>query len=146
MENEIAVPVVLSEDARLPEYQTSGSAGMDVRSSEAVELAPMERKLVPTGIRIAVPPGYEAQMRPRSGLAIKHGISMVNTPGTIDSDYRGELRVILINLGQESVRLEKGERIAQMVLCPVVRAELTPTDELPETERGEGGFGSTGRT
>lgn len=117
---------------------------MDLRCIEAIELKPMERKLVPTGLRIAVPEGYEAQVRPRSGLAVRHGISMVNTPGTIDSDYRGEIRVVLINLGGEPVRLEKGERIAQLVLCPVARAEWAQVEALPATRRGEGGFGSTG--
>lgn len=110
-----------------------------------VRLEPMERKLVPTGVRMAIPPGFEGQVRPRSGLAIKHGLSMVNTPGTIDSDYRGEIGVLMINLGQEAVELKGGERIAQLVVCPVVRAELAMVDDLDATERGEGGFGSTGR-
>lgn len=118
---------------------------MDVRSISAVDLAPGERALVPTGLRIAVPKGYEAQMRPRSGLALKHGIAMVNAPGTIDSDYRGELAVILINHGQRPVRLEAGERIAQLVLCPVAQAAWNVVEELDATDRGEGGFGSTGR-
>ena len=105
----------------------------------------MERKAVPTGLKIALPEGYEAQVRPRSGLALKHGISMVNTPGTIDSDYRGEIRVILINLGQEVVRFERGERVAQLVVAPVTRAEWQLVDELDQTDRGTGGFGSTGK-
>ncbi len=104
----------------------------------------MERKLIPTGLRISVPEGFEIQVRPRSGLALRHGLSMVNTPGTIDSDYRGEVGVILINLGQEPIAIQAGERIAQWVLCPVYQAEFTPVDELPPTGRGEGGFGSTG--
>lgn len=142
----VVVPIAVSEDGQLPTYETEGAAGMDLRCTEAIELEPMERKLVPTGLRIAVPEGYEAQVRPRSGLAVRHGISMVNTPGTIDSDYRGEIRVVLINLGGEPVRLEKGERIAQLVLCPVARAEWAQVEALPETRRGEGGFGSTGTT
>lgn len=140
----VVVPIVVSEDGQLPTYESEGAAGMDLRCIEAIELKPMERKLVPTGLRIAVPEGYEAQVRPRSGLAVRHGISMVNTPGTIDSDYRGEIRVVLINLGGEPVRLEKGERIAQLVLCPVARAEWAQVEALPATRRGEGGFGSTG--
>jgi dUTP pyrophosphatase len=109
-----------------------------------VTLAPGERVLISTGIRIAVPEGYEAQVRPRSGLAVRHGLSMVNTPGTIDSDYRGVVRVLLINHGTESCTIRRAERIAQMVICPVVRAEWVETDELPQTARGEGGFGHTG--
>ncbi len=127
-----------------PEYATSGSSGLDLRSAEDVVLEPLERKLVPTGLRVAVPPGYEGQVRPRSGLALEHGVSMVNTPGTIDSDYRGEVRVLLINLGRSVVQLSKGERIAQLVVCPVARAEVHVVDTLDETPRGEGGFGSTG--
>ena len=118
---------------------------MDLRSVEEVVLLPLERRLVPTGLRVAIPEGYEGQVRPRSGLAVRHGISMVNTPGTIDSDYRGEIRVLLINLSDSIVQLEKGERIAQLVICPVVRAEIAVVEQLDETERGAGGFGSTGR-
>lgn len=128
----------------MPSYQTDGSAGLDLRCTESFTLEPLERKLVPTGIRIAIPHGYEGQVRPRSGLAVNHGLSMVNTPGTIDSDYRGEIKVCLINLGQSTVEIEGGERIAQLVICPVSRVELTATDSLVETDRGEGGFGSTG--
>lgn len=117
---------------------------MDLRSTEGVELQPLERKLVPTGVRLAVPVGYEGQVRPRSGLALKRGIGMVNAPGTIDSDYRGEIGVILINYSDSVVKLEKGERIAQLVICPVTRVELIITQDLNETDRGEGGFGSTG--
>ena len=141
----ISVPVIVGEGAQLPAYQTEGSAGMDLRSTESFDLAPMERKLVRTGLRIAVPQGFEAQVRPRSGLALKHGISMVNSPGTIDSDYRGEVGVLLINLGSETVHFEIGERIGQMVFCPVVHATWVVAEELPATDRGEGGFGSTGK-
>lgn len=145
MSEVVEVSIVLADGATLPTYQTTGSAGMDLCCSEDFELQPMERKLVPTGIRIALPDGYEAQVRPRSGLAIKHGVSMVNTPGTIDSDYRGEVRLILINFGQDVVKFKQGERIGQMVICPVVKAELKVVNELDETLRGQGGFGSTGR-
>jgi dUTP pyrophosphatase len=129
----------------MPSYQTAGSAGMDLCTSEEFVLNPMERRLVGTGIRIAIPVGFEGQVRPRSGLAVRHGISMVNTPGTIDSDYRGELRLILINFGTETVQFSQGDRIGQLVICPIVRAELRVVDGLDSTERGEGGFGSTGR-
>jgi len=138
------MPIVLGEGATLPRYQTSGAAGMDVCCNEAFTLAPMERRTVGTGLKVAVPEGYELQARPRSGLAAKHGISMVNTPGTIDSDYRGELRLILINLGSETVEFNQGDRVAQLVLCPVVQATLQVVENLDETGRGEGGFGSTG--
>ena len=138
------VPVVLSADATLPSYATDGAAGLDLRSTEEVSLSPLERKLVPTGLKIALPDGYEAQVRPRSGLALKKGISMVNTPGTIDCDYRGEIGVILINLSDSVVQLEKGERIAQLVVAPVARAEMVVVSSLDDTERGDGGFGSTG--
>lgn len=141
----VDVAISLEGGASPPEYQTSGSAGMDLRSIEPVELLPMERKLIRTGLRIALPEGYEAQVRPRSGLALKHGIGMVNAPGTIDSDYRGEIGVLLINLGSEPVRLEAGERIAQMVVAPIVRCQWTEAMELTGTARGEGGFGSTGK-
>ncbi len=140
----ISVPVIVGEGAQLPAYQTEGSAGMDLRSTESFDLAPMERKLVRTGLKIAVPQGFEAQVRPRSGLALKHGISMVNSPGTIDSDYRGEVGVLLINLGSETVHFEIGERIGQMVFCPVAHATWDVVTDLPSTDRGEGGFGSTG--
>jgi dUTP pyrophosphatase len=142
---ELAIPVTLSEGATMPSYKTRGAAGMDLCCAEDVVLEPLQRKLVPTGVRMAIPEGYEGQVRPRSGLAIKHGLSMVNSPGTIDSDYRGDIGVIVINLGSETVRLAAGERIAQLVICPVTRARLVQTDELASTERGEGGFGSTGR-
>ncbi|MEQ1824124.1 MAG: dUTP diphosphatase [Fimbriimonadaceae bacterium] len=138
------IPVVLEETASMPVYATAGSAGMDLRSTEEVELKPLERKLVKTGVRMAIPPGFEGQVRPRSGLALKRGIGMVNAPGTIDSDYRGEIGVILINLSDSVVKLENGERIAQLVICPVVQVELTQEIDLDDTSRGEGGFGSTG--
>ncbi|HVL39768.1 MAG TPA: dUTP diphosphatase [Fimbriimonadaceae bacterium] len=141
----IPVPVTLGEGAVMPVYKTTGSAGMDLCASEDVHLGPLARALVPTGLRVAIPEGYEGQVRPRSGLALKHGIGMVNAPGTIDSDYRGEVKVLLINLGSEDVSLMRGERIAQLVICPIARAEMIPMDRLEETERGEGGFGSTGR-
>lgn len=128
----------------MPQYQTSGSAGLDLFCSEEVELAPMERKMLGTGVTMAIPHGFEGQVRPRSGLAIKHGISMVNTPGTIDSDYRGEIKILLINLGQSVVKFATGERIAQLVICPVARAEMIEVERLDTTDRGEGGFGSTG--
>jgi len=136
--------IVVSEGAKAPVYATAGSAGADLCCLEPFELAPLERRLVPTGIRMEVPPGYEVQIRPRSGLALKKGISMVNTPGTIDSDFRGEIGVILINLGSEIVVFESGERIAQMVLCPVLQAQFEVVSSLDASERGEGGFGSTG--
>ena len=141
----LEVPIMLADGATLPTYQTEGAAGLDLCCSEPFDLGPMERKLVSTGIRIAVPQGFEAQVRPRSGLAIKHGISMVNSPGTIDSDYRGEIKLILINFGSEAVQFNQGERIGQLVMCPVARASLKVVKELNETERGQGGFGSTGR-
>ena len=143
--NMVEVPIKLSEAATLPSYQTPGAAGLDLCCAEGFSIEPMERKLVGTGIRIAIPHGFEAQVRPRSGLAIRHGISMVNTPGTIDSDYRGEVMLILINFGAEAVQFRQGERIGQLVICPVMRAQLKVVDELEGTERGEGGFGSTGR-
>lgn len=130
----------------LPEYETSGSAGMDLRAAnkEPVTIEPGKRALIPTGLRMALPQGYEAQIRPRSGLAYKHGITMLNTPGTIDSDYRGEIKVLAVNLGEESFDIHYGERIAQMVIAPVQQVEITETGMLPDTARGEGGFGSTG--
>ncbi|MBI1335294.1 MAG: dUTP diphosphatase [Armatimonadetes bacterium] len=141
----LLVEIELLEGAVAPQYQTNGSAGMDLCCAEAFELQPMERMGVPTGIKIALPEGFEAQVRPRSGLALKHGIGMVNSPGTIDSDYRGEIRVILINLGSEVVRFEKGDRVAQLVVAPVTRVDWKPVSQLDQTDRGAGGFGSTGR-
>lgn len=142
----ITVPIQLLDGAQPPTYQTSGAAGMDLYSTQNVILYPGRRTLVPTGVKLAIPEGYEGQIRPRSGLALKHGISVVNSPGTIDSDYRGEIGVILINHGEDTVTLDAGERIAQIVFTPVVRASFTQVDDIAElpTERGEGGFGSTG--
>lgn len=140
----ISIPVTLSDGGQLPTYGTASAAGMDLRCIEDIELQPGQRTLARTGVRMAIPDGFEGQVRPRSGLALKHGISMVNTPGTIDSDYRGEIGVIMINLGQDVVKLASGERIAQLVIMPVVRAELNLVEELDSTQRGEGGFGSTG--
>ncbi len=130
----------------MPHYGTSDAAGADLRAciDEPVTLKPGERKLIPTGLRMAIPSGYEGQVRPRSGLAIKKGLSVVNAPGTIDADYRGDVMVILINLGQEEVLIERGERIAQLVIAPVTRADFSIVDSLDDTERGTGGFGSTG--
>ncbi|NHK28364.1 dUTP diphosphatase [Parvularcula flava] len=132
----------------LPKYETALAAGADVRAAipegEPLVLKPGERFMVPTGLAMALPPGWEAQMRPRSGLAAKHGISCVNAPGTIDADYRGELKVILINHGAEDFTINRGDRIGQMVIAPVFQAIYEEVDELDETERGEGGFGSTG--
>jgi len=141
----VELPIQLSDAATLPSYQTPGAAGLDLCCSETFAIGPMERKLIGTGLRIAIPEGFEGQVRPRSGLALRHGISMVNTPGTIDSDYRGEIRLILINFGSDTVEFSQGERIGQLVICPVVRARLTVVDELDGTQRGEGGFGSTGK-
>jgi dUTP pyrophosphatase len=132
------------EGLPLPAYATSGAAGMDVVSAEDVTLAPGARHAVATGLAMAIPQGYEIQVRPRSGLALKHGITVPNTPGTIDSDYRGELKVILINLGTEPFIIARGDRVAQLVLAPVVQAAWDEVAELDATERGEGGFGSTG--
>ena len=136
-----------SLDLPLPVYATSGSAGMDLYAAvkDAVILKPGERCSIPAGIRIAVPEGFEAQIRPRSGLAIRHGIGMVNSPGTIDSDYRGIICVLLINHGTEPFQVRRGERIAQMVVCPVARVEWVQVESLDETTRGSGGFGHTGR-
>ena len=128
----------------LPAYATHGAAGMDVVSAEDVTIAPGARHAVATGLALAIPSGYEVQVRPRSGLALKHGISVPNTPGTIDSDYRGELKVILINLGAEAFDVRRGDRVAQLVLAPVTRAAWLTVEELDETARGAGGFGSTG--
>lgn len=133
-------------DLSLPRYETDGSAGMDVSAALTQEciLRPGERVLVPTGFAIAIPEGFEVQVRPRSGLAVKHGITIINSPGTIDADYRGEVKVGLINLGSEPFAINRGDRIAQMVLAPVTRAVLRVVDSLEETERGAGGFGHTG--
>lgn len=130
----------------LPAYATPGAAGLDLLADveQTVELPPLGRALIPTGLAIAVPPGWEAQVRPRSGLALKHGVTVANAPGTIDSDYRGEVGVILINLGSVSFSVKRGDRIAQLVIAPVVTATLDEVIVLPATQRGAGGFGSTG--
>ena len=134
-----------AKDFPLPEYATPASAGVDLRASDGCVIPPGGRALVPTGLRIALPEGYEAQVRPRSGLALKHGVTLPNSPGTIDADYRGEIGVILMNLGQEPFVVEPGDRIAQMVVAPVARVAWSEAEALDATERGEGGFGSTGR-
>lgn len=133
-------------DLPLPAYESAAAAGMDLPAAveQELTLAPGERALVPTGLAIALPDGYEAQVRPRSGLAAQNGITVLNTPGTVDADYRGEIKVILANLGNEDFTIERGMRIAQMVIAPVVQAVLQEAESLPETARGEGGFGSTG--
>jgi len=132
-------------DLPLPSYATAGAAGLDVVAAESLTLAPGGRHAVATGFALAIPPGFEVQVRPRSGLALKHGITCLNTPGTIDSDYRGEVKVILANLGEAPFEIVRGERIAQLVPAPVQRAAFVEVSELEETKRGEGGFGSTGR-
>jgi dUTP pyrophosphatase len=129
----------------LPRYASEDAVGLDVTAAEELTLQPGERHAVATGFAIEIPRGYEVQVRPRSGLAMKHGITCLNTPGTIDSDYRGEVKVILVNLGQEPFEIRRGERIAQLVPAPVLRADFVEAHELSETERGSGGFGSTGR-
>jgi len=143
------VPLPHFEGLALPAYETADAAGMDLRAAvpddQPITLKPGERAMAPTGLTLALPAGHEAQVRPRSGLAAKHGVTCLNTPGTIDADYRGEVKVILINLGQEPFVIRRGERIAQMVIAPVTRAELSVVAALDETERGAGGFGSTGR-
>lgn len=135
-----------AEDLPLPAYETEHAAGMDLRAAvtEAMVVAPGRRAMVPAGIRIALPPGTEAQVRPRSGLAIRHGIGMVNSPGTIDADYRGEVKVLLINHGQEDFTINRGDRIAQLVIAPVLQARWEVVEDLEATVRGEGGFGHTG--
>lgn len=141
------VKIINKSKHQLPAYATILSAGMDIRAnlSEPVVIKPLERKLIPTGLYIALPEGYEAQMRPRSGLALKHGITLLNTPGTIDADYRGEIGVILINLSSEPFVINDGERICQMVIAKYETVKWQETNELSETDRGEGGFGHTGK-
>ena len=136
----------LSKDIDIPHYTTTGASGIDLMAdiNEELVINPGEKHLISTGIAIAIPYGYEMQIRPRSGLATKNGITVLNTPGTIDSDYRGEIKVILINLGKKIFKVSKEQRIAQMVLCPVIKAEFEEVSELPSTERGKDGFGSTG--
>jgi dUTP pyrophosphatase len=136
-----------AEGLELPEYATAGAAGVDLRAAVAGEvwLAPGARRVIPTGLRLAIPPGWEGQVRARSGLALRHGLALPNAPGTIDSDYRGELGVLLVNLGDRPVRIVRGERIAQLVLATVGRAAFEPVERVDGTARGDGGFGSTGR-
>lgn len=143
----IEVKVVNASKEALPAYQTPLSAGMDLRANvaEPVLLQPGQRTLVPTGLRIELPAGYEAQIRPRSGLALKHGITVLNSPGTIDADYRGEIQVLLVNLSEQAFEIKQGERIAQMVVARHERVQWMETAELSDTERGAGGFGHTGR-
>ena len=145
--HDVVIKVINTSGNSLPEYATSGSAGMDIRASlqTPVILQPLERAMIPTGLYFEIPQGYEAQMRPRSGLAIKQGITCLNTPGTIDSDYRGELKVILVNLGQETQTINTGDRIAQMVFQQVQQVKWQVVDELQSSERGAGGFGHTGK-
>ena len=140
------VKIINKSKNALPHYETEGSAGMDIRANieSAISLAPMERTIVPTGLYIELPLGFEAQIRPRSGLAIKKGLTLVNTPGTIDSDYRGEIGIIIINLSTETQVIEPAERVAQMVIAKYEQIDWLPVETLSETERGSGGFGSTG--
>jgi dUTP pyrophosphatase len=135
-----------TRDLSPPTYETSGSSGMDVRAAVPADvlIAPGERALIPTGFALAIPGGYEIQVRPRSGLAVKQGLTLPNSPGTIDSDYRGEVKIAMINLGHEPITVKRGDRIAQLVVAPVIRAVLTPVSELDDTKRGGGGFGHTG--
>lgn len=129
-----------------PAYQSPGAAGLDLSAAveEPIVLTPGERRLIPTGYAVAIPPGFEGQVRPRSGLALRHGVTVLNAPGTIDSDFRGELRVLLVNHGSEAFVVKRGDRIAQLVICPVAEAELVEVEELSGTARGDGGYGSTG--
>lgn len=144
--NKVTVNCIVSEGAVVPEYKTAGAAGCDVCAfiPEAVTLEPGKRAIIPTGIFFEIPEGYEIQVRPRSGLAAKNGVTVLNTPGTIDSDYRGELKVILINLGEQNFVINNGDRIAQLIIAPVTQAKFNISDSLSETERGTKGFGSTG--
>jgi len=142
----LKIKVLSHFKGELPKYETAHASGLDIRAalSAPMLLKPMERAMIPTGISMEIPPGFEVQVRPRSGLAAKQGVTVLNTPGTVDADYRGEVKIIVINLGSESVEVKDQDRIAQMVLCPVVQADLILSDELSETARGAGGFGSTG--
>ena len=143
----ITVPVQNNTDFELPQYATAASAGVDLKAAikEAITLAPLERSIIPTGLKIALPEGYEAQVRPRSGLAVKYGITVLNSPGTIDADYRGEIGVILVNLSQTSFTIQPEERIAQLVVAKYEQIQWEETGELSQTNRGAGGFGSTGK-
>ena len=137
----------LDKNINLPQYKTRYSSGMDLIANinETITIQPGKKSIIPTGIAVSIPLEYEVQIRPRSGLAAKNSIGVLNSPGTIDADYRGEIKVILINLGNSSFKINKNDRIAQMILCPIAKAEFEEVDELPDTKRGEGGFGSTGR-
>ena len=143
----VTIKIINNSSNTLPHYETIGSSGMDLRANleEPVKLQPLQRALIPTGLFIELPLGFEAQVRPRSGLAIKHGITCLNSPGTVDSDYRGELKIVLINLSNETFMIQHGERIAQMVIQPVVKAEWQEVEVLNESKRGAGGFGHTGK-
>ena len=147
MSEDIKIRITRQTANPLPAYETADSAGMDLRAhlEEPVILAPGEHALIPSGLRVEIPPGYEGQVRPRSGLALKRGLTVLNAPGTIDADYRGDVGVILINLSPEDQRIDPGDRIAQLVFAPVTRAELVEVEELEESARGKGGFGSTGK-
>ncbi len=144
--HDVEIKIINSSDNPVPEYATAGSAGMDLRAwlDEPVTLKPMERKMIPTGLFFEIPDGYEVQVRPRSGMAIKHGITCLNSPGTVDCDYRGEIKIILINLSSEAHTITSGDRIAQMIVAKVEKAFLKPVEQLQSTTRGEGGFGHTG--
>jgi len=144
--HDVEIKIVNTSDNQIPEYATQGSSGLDLRAwlPSPVVLKPLERKMIPTGLFLEIPEGYEVQVRPRSGMAFKHGITCLNSPGTVDSDYRGEIKIILINLSAEEHTIVNGDRIAQMVVSKVEKALLSPTEKLESTLRGEGGFGHTG--
>lgn len=144
---QIEIPIINCSSYELPSYATVGSAGVDLRANivSEITLVPLERRLIPTGIFLEIPLGFEGQVRPRSGLAIRQGLTCLNTPGTIDSDYRGEIQVILINLSPDAQTIHPGDRIAQLVFCPIVQANWKSVTQLSETTRGEGGFGHTGK-
>jgi dUTP pyrophosphatase len=144
--HDVKIKIINTSENNIPEYATPGSSGLDLRANLAIPvvLKPMERAMVPTGLFLEIPLGYEAQVRPRSGLALKHGITCLNSPGTVDSDYRGEIKIILINLSAEEHVIHSGDRIAQMVICKIEKALLQPSEQLASTLRGEGGFGHTG--
>ena len=147
MTDTLKISVVSHSDLPLPKHETMQAAGVDLRAnlSEAVVIKPMERKLIGTGLHMELPDGYEAQIRPRSGLAYKQGLTVLNSPGTIDADYRGEIKVLLVNLSNEEATIDHGDRIAQMIVAPYQRIELSKTDQLSDTQRGSGGYGSTGK-
>lgn len=144
--HDVEIKIINTSENKIPEYATSGASGLDLRANLSIPvfLKPMERAMIPTGLFLEIPLGYEAQVRPRSGLALKHGITCLNSPGTVDSDYRGEIKIILINLSQEEHTINNGDRIAQMVICKIEKALLQPAEQLESTLRGEGGFGHTG--